>query len=106
MSLWELTPAGDADPYHAVAIGARSQPARTYLESHLQEILATETMEDLALHAIRALAASMPAESPLTMPLVSLAIVGVEQPFRILNDAETAALFSRYTGAETSMDIQ
>ena len=105
--MWEITPAGEAEPYHAAAIWARSQPARTYLENHLQEILATTTMQELALHAIMALAASMPAERPLTASLVSLGVVGMEEEsFCILKDAEVAALFAQYTNAETSMDIQ
>lgn len=105
-------PAGTADPYYAIAIGARSQPARTYLEGHLSEFLFSQNIDDLYLHSIKALAASMPSETPLTASVISLAIVGVNEPFHILSDSEVSEQFSKYIASsssvqpsETSMDI-
>lgn len=48
-----------------MAIGARSQSARTYLEKHLNEF-ATSSLDDLIKHALRALRDTLPNEIELT----------------------------------------
>ena len=48
-----------------MAIGARSQSARTYLEKHLNDF-ADSSMEDLVRHGLRALRDTLPNEVELT----------------------------------------
>lgn len=48
-----------------MAIGARSQSARTYLEKHLNEFLDC-SVEDLVRHGLRALRDTLPNEVELT----------------------------------------
>lgn len=48
-----------------MAIGARSQSARTYLEKHLNEFLDC-SLEDLVRHGLRALRDTLPNEVELT----------------------------------------
>lgn len=48
-----------------MAIGARSQSARTYLEKHLTEFLDC-SVEDLVRHGLRALRDTLPNEVELT----------------------------------------
>ena len=48
-----------------MAIGARSQSARTYLEKHLNDF-AESSMEDLVRHGLRALRDTLPTEVELT----------------------------------------
>ena len=48
-----------------MAIGARSQPARTYLEKHLREYLDC-SVEDIVRHGLRALRDTLPNELELT----------------------------------------
>lgn len=48
-----------------MAIGARSQSARTYLEKHLNEFV-TSSLDDLIKHALRALRDTLPNEIELS----------------------------------------
>jgi hypothetical protein len=64
-----------------MAIGARSQSARTYLEKHLNEF-ATSSLDDLIKHALRALRDTLPNEIELTTKVNSTLRI----KFRILFD--------------------
>ena len=52
-----------------MAIGARSQSARTYLEKHLNEFLEC-SVEDLVRHGLRALRDTLPNEVELTSKVI------------------------------------
>jgi 20S proteasome subunit alpha 6 len=72
-----------------MAIGARSQSARTYLEKCLEEYEGA-SLDGLIMHALKALRDTLPADSPtgLNLENCSLAVVGVDTPFVILDGSE------------------
>ena len=49
-----------------MAIGARAQSARTYLERRMDEVLACGALDELVLHALRALRDTLPNELSLS----------------------------------------
>ena len=59
-----------------MAIGARSQSARTYLEKHLTEFLEC-SVEDLVRHGLRALRDTLPNEVELTSKVLDTLLVSV-----------------------------
>ena len=75
--------------YKGAAIGARSQSARTYLERSFEEFEGA-SREELVLHGLRALRDSLAQDKELTTLNVSLAIVGVGEPFRLYDGEEVA----------------
>lgn len=81
--LYSTEPSGDYYEYVAMAIGSRSQTSRTYLEREF-ESFETCTLEDLIKHALKALAASMSADTELDTKSASIAIVGKDTPFEII----------------------
>ena len=58
-----------------MAIGARSQSARTYLERHLEDF-SNATREELIRHALRALRDTLPNDMELTNKVTCSAILG------------------------------
>lgn len=87
--MYEFSPSGLYSDYRAMAIGARSQSARTYLEKNL-DAFATASLDDLILHALRALRDTLPTDSPtgLTLQNCSVAILGDGQPFTLIDGSE------------------
>jgi 20S proteasome subunit alpha 6 len=57
----QTCPSANFYPCKAMAIGARSQSARTYLEKHLDEF-ATADLDELVKHGLRALRDTLPNE--------------------------------------------
>lgn len=72
-----------------MAIGARSQSARTYLEKYVEEFEACD-LEALMVHALKALRDTLPSDSPtgLTLQNCSLAIVGTDSTFTLLDESD------------------
>lgn len=60
--LWECSPTGNYYEYYAMAIGSRSQPARTYLERHFKDFIEGNDKESLIQHGLSALWESLPSE--------------------------------------------
>ncbi len=58
VQLYQFMPNATAFPYYSIAIGNRSQSARTYLERNLDEIK-TSTKEQAILHGLKALLSSV-----------------------------------------------
>lgn len=81
--LYSTEPSGDFYEYFAMAIGSRSQTSRTYLEQHFQS-LDNCSVEDLIKHALKALAVSLSADVELDTKSASVAIVGKDTPFEII----------------------
>jgi 20S proteasome subunit alpha 6 len=73
-----------------MAIGARSQSARTYLEKHLNSFKDCDLFE-LINHGIKALAGTLPNETKLNNKNLSICIVGKDSKFKCLNETETEA---------------
>jgi len=90
--LFETCPSGNYYEYIAMAIGARSQSSKTYLEKNY-ESFATLSWEELSKHALRALKASAQ-ETELTEHNVSVGFVGADQKFRLLTANELRAFLA------------
>ena len=73
-----------------MAIGARSQSARTYLEKHLETFLGCNK-DELVLHGLRALRDTLPSDTDLSRKNCSIAVVGKGQDFTILSDDDVDA---------------
>ena len=84
--LYATEPSGDYYEYIAMAIGSRSQTSRTYLEQQFNTFSSC-SVEDLIKHALKALAASMSADTELDTKSASIAIVGKDTPFEIIEGA-------------------
>jgi len=83
--LFQTCPSGNFYECKAMAIGARSQSARTYLEKHLDSFPACG-LDELVAHALRALRETLPTESDLTNKNTSVAVVGRGQDFDVGED--------------------
>eukprot|EP00798_Chlamydomonas_sp_ICE-L_P025949 gene25949-11629_t len=80
--LYQTCPSGNYYEYKAMAIGARAQAAKTYLEKHY-EAFPKANMEEMIKHGLRCIQASLQ-EGDLTALNSSIAIVGKDMPFTLL----------------------
>ncbi|SCU79523.1 LADA_0B01266g1_1 [Lachancea dasiensis] len=87
--LLEFQPSGSTLELYGSAIGARSQGAKTYLERTLNEYLEIEAADDLIAVAVDALRQCLKDES-LTTKNLSIAVVGEDKPFTVLDDEAVA----------------
>jgi 20S proteasome subunit alpha 6 len=85
--LYETDPSGLYTEYRAMAIGSRSQSARTYFERHVDEFDEC-SLEQLVHHALRALQGAASSDTNLTADNVTLSSVGKNQTFKIWNSRE------------------
>ena len=83
----------------AMAIGARSQAARTYLEKFLDSFKDCE-LEELVKHGLRALRDTLPNEVDLTNKNVSISVVGKDHDFTIYDDARVDPFLAGIEGEE------
>jgi 20S proteasome subunit alpha 6 len=81
--LFVTEPSGNYFEYYAMAIGSRSQTAKTYLEKEFENFSAC-TADELIKHALKGLAASLSGDSELDSKNTSIAVVGVDRPFEII----------------------
>ena len=72
--LYTTEPSGDYYEYHAMAIGARSQTSKTYLEKEF-ESFADASRDDLIKHALKALAASLSSDVELDAKSASIMVI-------------------------------
>lgn len=82
--LFQTCPSGNYYEYNAVAIGARSQAAKTYLERKFEGFPEME-LEALVKEGLQALSASV-SDGELTAANCSVAVVGAGMGFTILED--------------------
>lgn len=97
--IYQTCPSANFYDCKAMAIGARSQSARTYLEKHIDEF-ASASIEELIKHGLRALRDTLPPEVDLTTKNVSIARVGKGEEFKILDEADTATFLTMIEGEE------
>lgn len=83
--LFVTEPSGQYFEYKAMAIGARSQAGRTYLERHFEEF-SDLTLDELIQHALVALRETLGTGSELTSSNVAVGYVSADKPFTILED--------------------
>lgn len=88
--LFQTCPSGNYYEYKGIAIGARSQAARTYIEKHYEEF-PDANLEDLVLHALRALDATTGDNVELTEDNTSISIIGTEFPNKIFPASDDSA---------------
>jgi len=87
--LYQTCPSGDYWEFKAMAIGARSQSAKTYIEKHF-ESFPTLGRDELIRHAIAALNTSCGDEESLSVKNVSLGVVGADEKFHVFTEEELA----------------
>ncbi len=95
----QICPSANFYPCKAMAIGARSQSARTYLEKHLEEFPSSD-LDALVLHGLRALRDTLPNEVDLNNKNVSVAVVGKDRKFAIHEEAEVDAWLTAIEGED------
>jgi len=66
-----------------MAIGSRSQTSRTYLEKEFPSFAQCDK-DELIKHGLKALSASLAGDSELDAKSASIAVVGIDQPFEIV----------------------
>lgn len=71
----------------AMAIGSRSQSARTYLERNI-DAFASCDKESLIRHALLALRECLPTDASLTADNTTVAVASPDAPIAILNDED------------------
>ncbi|KAJ0411186.1 hypothetical protein ATCC90586_008902 [Pythium insidiosum] len=101
--LYETCPSGNYFEYKAQAIGARSQSARTYLEKHF-ESFDNLGRDELIHHALQAIRGCLQGDQELTAENVAVAIVGVDQPFTIIEGADLQPFIDAVEVADTKED--
>lgn len=97
--IMHMCPSANVYPCKAMAIGARSQSAKTYLEKHLDEFKACE-LEELVKHALRALRDTLPNEVDLNNKNLTLAVVGKGQNFVVYEDESVDSYLALIEGEE------
>lgn len=97
--IYQVCPSANYYDCKAMAIGARSQSARTYLEKNFDEFL-TADLEKLVAHGLRALRDTLPNEVDLSNKNVSIAVVGKDAPFKIYENAAVDPYLELIAGEE------
>mmetsp|Transcript_65541 Transcript_65541/g.75399 ORF Transcript_65541/g.75399 Transcript_65541/m.75399 type:complete len:245 (+) Transcript_65541:63-797(+) len=98
--LYETSPSGEFNEYKSIAIGAKSQASKTYLEKNF-ESFTDLSLDDLIKHGVTALRKAESEDNPITSKNLSIGVVGIDEPFRLLEGEEV----SKYLpAAEGQMD--
>lgn len=83
--LYNTCPSGNYYEYKAMAIGARAQAAKTYLEKHY-ESFPSASLDDLIKHGLKAIQSCLQ-DAELSSANSSIAVVGKDLSFTILEDS-------------------
>ncbi|KAG8198002.1 hypothetical protein JTE90_029396 [Oedothorax gibbosus] len=97
--IYQTCPSANYFDCKAMAIGARSQSARTYLERYL-DTFKTCSLEDLVKHGLRALRECLPNEVELNSKNASVAIVGKDMDFTLYEDDKVEPYLKAIEGDE------
>ncbi|CAN0156474.1 unnamed protein product [Scytosiphon promiscuus] len=81
--LFQTCPSGNYFEYVAMAIGARSQSAKTYLEKHFESFESCD-LDELVKHSLKALSGCVTGDKELDAQGLTLAIVGKDKVFETL----------------------
>jgi len=85
--LFETCPSGNYFEYKAMAIGGRSQTAKTYLEKHFNSFAECD-MQSLIQHALEAMNATTASDVDLSTQNTSVCVIGKGQDFKELSQPE------------------
>lgn len=91
--LFQTCPSGDFWEFKAMAIGARSQSAKTYIEKHYVSFPDVDRAE-LLRHAIAALNTCCGDDESLSVRNVSVGVVGPDEKFHVFTEEELAPLLA------------
>ena len=92
--LLQTHPSGDIWSFKATAIGSRSQSARTYLEKHYEKFPDC-SLEELVLHALKALNNTTGEDVKLNAQNTSIGVVGKNHEFEILSEEDAQKYLDR-----------
>ena len=94
--LFETCPSANYYEYKAMAIGAKCQSAKTYLEKNFDKF-PTISRDDLIKHGVKALKASAH-EEELTTANVSVGVVSKDESFHLLDQEELGRFIADVNG--------
>jgi len=97
--IYQTCPSANYFDCKAMAIGARSQSARTYLEKNLDQFKGT-TLNELVRHGLLSLRECLPNDLELTDKNLSIAIVGKDMKFTVFDDENITQYLNLLTEAE------
>ncbi|CAL7946025.1 unnamed protein product [Xylocopa violacea] len=103
--IYQTCPSSNYFDCKAMAIGARSQSARTYLEKHLNELLSCD-LDELIKHGLRALRDTLPNEVDLSVKNVSIAVVGKGTDFKLLDEDSMSIYLSQIEADKRSKHVE
>lgn len=98
--VYYICPSSNFYECKCMAIGARSQSARTYLERHKDEFKDVADLGELIAHALRALRDCLPNDTELTTKNVSVGYVGRDVEFTMKDDEEVEEYLKMIEGDE------
>jgi len=87
--IYQLCPSANYFDCKSMAIGARSQSARTYLERNLDKF-GESSYEEIISHGLRALRECLPNEQELTTKNCTIAVVGKDKKLTLLDNDDVA----------------
>merc|ERR1719191_466982 len=99
--LYETCPSGNFFEYKAMAIGGRSQTAKTYLEKHFESFAECD-MQSLIQHALEAMNATTASDVDLSVKNTSVAVIGKDQDFKELSEEELQQYIGKLKSKEES----
>lgn len=102
--LFNTCPSGNYYEYKAMAIGARAQAAKTYLEKKF-ETFGSATLDELVRHGLRALAGSL-SDGKLTAENTAVSVVGKGTAFTVLEGDSIAPYIAALEEEEGSMAVE
>lgn len=88
--IYETCPSANYFDCRAMAIGARSQSARTFIEKNLDSFSSTSELgvDELVKLGLEGLRETLPSEQELNEKNVSIAVVGEDRDFTVYNDED------------------
>lgn len=105
--VYETCPSANYYEYYAMAIGGRSNSAKTYLEKHFESFDGITDLQELIRHAVKGIAMTVADDHKLSTANLEVAIVGKDQDFKFLSEAEKKPFVDEVeaaSGAGEAMD--
>jgi len=103
--LYETSPSGNFYDYKAMAIGARSQSAKTYLEKNFPEF-ENESLDGLIQHGLLALRETLQSSDELSIKNCAVGIVGLNQSFELLEGTRLQSYLNNLDPNENSQKME
>lgn len=104
--IYENEPTGNYYEYVAMAIGARSQSAKTYLERHFETFDDLADKEAVIKHAIKAISVTTEQDVQVSVENVDVSIVGEGTPYHLMTAEELAPFIAEIDDAPVAMETE